>query len=632
MRQLGRDNPADPFHTLMILGAAGTRTDGQLLERFLLRGDDADHAFAEIVRRHGPMVLRVGRSILGPGPDADDAFQATFLALARASRALRVHDSLAPWLHLVATRTARHARRRRERLRRRERDAFALSPARDRPEPPDPDLAQIVHEELARLPDRLRVPVVLCDLEGRSLEQAARHLGCPVGTVKSRISRARDRLRDQLTRRGLAPSPAMAALTLRPDVPASLLRETVDLGRRILDGQLLPAGLARLASGASSMLPISSSRALLLPLAFLGSALGVAAWSASTQTPGENAPAPAQDTPAPDAPQTFRAGGSVESSHREKVMNGVKGESVLISVIPEGTRVQKGQVVAELDSADLRDRLVEQRADETKAQTAFQSTKDSLEAAEIGIEEYVEGLFPLEHQVAQDRITLADSELALANAKLDRIRPSGDPDAIADAEYDARRVEFERNQARQRLNVLEKYTRPRRIKELTAAVNQAKAALIAAQTEFLIQQGRTQSLERQIELCKLLAPSDGLLVHVNPPAQPGQPPAIAEGATVRERQILFEVADLSSFQINARVAEAWVHLVEPGMTVQVDVDAFPNHPLTGRVLEVHPLPDPAFYAAHKEKIYLTLISLDAPLPGLRPGMSARLLFTIPPKP
>jgi RNA polymerase sigma factor (sigma-70 family) len=186
-------------------GTLAGLTDGQLLERFATRrGDAAELAFAALVERHAPMVLRACRAILRDDHDAMDALQATFLVLVRKGRSLWVRDSLGPWLHRVACRAAGRVRSDAARLRTLERRFAEAMRCRDDGDDRD-ILAAVVHEEVNRLPDRFRAPIVLCDLEGRTCEEAARHLGCPVGTIGSRLARGRDRLRGRLARRGLAP-------------------------------------------------------------------------------------------------------------------------------------------------------------------------------------------------------------------------------------------------------------------------------------------------------------------------------------------------------------------------------------------------------------------------------------------
>ena len=222
------------LRTLFNVGAIGVLSDGQLLERFVTgRGEPRELAFAALVERHGPFVLRVCRSVLRDGDAAEDAFQATFLALARKAGSLWAQDSLAPWLHQAAYRAAVHDRSAAIRRRSHEHAAAALRP--ESVAPPhnanDDNLAKIIHEEIDRLPGRFRVAVVLCDLEGRTHEQAARHLGCAVGTVKSRLARGRKRLRGRLVHRGVAPALALAAASAggaaRAAVPTGLAESTV---------------------------------------------------------------------------------------------------------------------------------------------------------------------------------------------------------------------------------------------------------------------------------------------------------------------------------------------------------------------------------------------------------------------
>ncbi len=228
------DNALLQLRTLFNMGAIGALSDGQLLERFATgRGEPRELAFAALVERHGPFVLRVCRSVLRDEDAAEDAFQATFLALARKAGSLWAQDSLAPWLHQAAYRAAVHDRSATIRRRSHEHAAAALRPGSVTPphHAEDDDLEKIIHEEIDRLPGRFRVAVVLCDLEGRTHEQAARHLGCAVGTVKSRLARGRKRLRGRLVRRGVAPATALAAASAagaaRAAVPTGLAESTV---------------------------------------------------------------------------------------------------------------------------------------------------------------------------------------------------------------------------------------------------------------------------------------------------------------------------------------------------------------------------------------------------------------------
>jgi RNA polymerase sigma factor (sigma-70 family) len=200
-------------------GGGPATPDAQLLERFAAARDEA--AFELLAGRHGPMVLGVCRRVLGDAHEAEDACQATFLVLARKAASAARHPSAGGWLHTVAYRVALRARARR-----------ATRAARERPlDEPPPTAAQgpadeaawrevrrVIDEEVSRLPEKYRVPFVLYHLEGRSGAEVAQELGCPVGTVESWLTRARERLRAGLTRRGLAPAAALpAALAPPPD-------------------------------------------------------------------------------------------------------------------------------------------------------------------------------------------------------------------------------------------------------------------------------------------------------------------------------------------------------------------------------------------------------------------------------
>jgi RNA polymerase sigma factor (sigma-70 family) len=205
-----------------------------------------------LVERHGPLVLRVCRSVLRDEHAAHDAFQATFLVLVDKGHSLWVSDSLAPWLHAVAYRVALCARGSAARRRRHEQARAGINPGTTLEEPPETrELGEVLHEEIEALPERYRVPIVLCDLEGRSHDEAARHLGWPVGTVKSRQARGRDRLRARLVRRGVAPAVGLGAIVAKgaEAAPVSLnLAHATAAGAGRITAQGLGAAPAPVAS------------------------------------------------------------------------------------------------------------------------------------------------------------------------------------------------------------------------------------------------------------------------------------------------------------------------------------------------------------------------------------------------
>jgi RNA polymerase sigma-70 factor (ECF subfamily) len=192
--------------------------DGELLERYLARRDEA--AFESLLRRHGPMVLGVCRRVLRNEADAHDAFQATFLVFVRKAGSIIPRGRVGNWLYGVAHKTALKARAMSRQRRAKEQQA-AVPQARPA-EGAVQELLALLDEALSRLPHKYRTAIVLCDLEERSIKEAAVHLGCPQGTVASRLARAREMLATSLTRRGLALGCGALAAGLARAAPAPL--------------------------------------------------------------------------------------------------------------------------------------------------------------------------------------------------------------------------------------------------------------------------------------------------------------------------------------------------------------------------------------------------------------------------
>ncbi len=235
----------DLFHA----GALGRLSDGELLERFVAGRDEP--AFEAIVRRHGPMVLGVCRRVLRDHHDAEDAFQATFLVLARKAGSVGPESMLPNWLYGVAHQTAIKAHAINARRRSRERQVTTMPEPETVPEVPGDDLSALIDRELSRLPAKYRAPVILCDLEGLGHREAADKLGWPVGTVSGRLSRARAMLAKRLTRRGVVLSGGSLAVALGGEasaasLPAALIHRTIEAAIPFAAGQAMAAGAVRL--------------------------------------------------------------------------------------------------------------------------------------------------------------------------------------------------------------------------------------------------------------------------------------------------------------------------------------------------------------------------------------------------
>ena len=278
---------------LFVEGRLGDRPDALLVERFAR--DRSEHAFATLVDRHGPRVLRVCRAVAGDPHAADDAFQATFLVLARKAGRLRVGDSLGPWLHGVAIRVASTARTVELRRKRREGIAAGMRPVDVADRVDDPDLARLLHLEIARLPAPLCEAVMLCDVEGLSHAEAAERLGRPVGTVKSRVSRGRTKLRARLIRRGIEPAAVLAASfgVAEATVPEALRAAATRGVLSIFAGGAVRPAIRVLLTGVNTTMMTKAK------LMLSGLVLGVGAIGVYAQTvPGETPRATPADPPA----------------------------------------------------------------------------------------------------------------------------------------------------------------------------------------------------------------------------------------------------------------------------------------------------------------------------------------------
>jgi RNA polymerase sigma factor (sigma-70 family) len=294
---------AQALDTLFHTGTATGLSDRQLLERFSGRPDEAgEMAFAALVERHGPMVFRACRGILRDEHEAQDAFQATFLVLARKARSLWVRDSLGPWLHRVACRAAARARAeatRRDALNRRLLRTAVAGPG----ERSGGDLAAHLHEEVDRLEQRYRAPLVLCDLEGYTYEEAAQKLGWTAGAVKSRLARARERLRVRLTRGGVVAStgapwfsatPALTPVEVPPDLSASTIRAATAIAGGRAVAEVVSAGAAALTGGVLRAMLVTKLKVLAAAGLFFGLTAGGAGLLAQATGAGGPVPVPAE--------------------------------------------------------------------------------------------------------------------------------------------------------------------------------------------------------------------------------------------------------------------------------------------------------------------------------------------------
>ena len=380
--------------------AADTTADRQLLERFTRHQDEG--AFETLVQRHGPLVWGVCRRTLSDPHDAEDAFQATFLVFVRKARLIGRGELLGHWLYGVAYRVAVRARANAARRRRHENRAEVRTPTDPCDEAALRDLGPVLDEEVRRLPAKYRVPVILCYLQGKTNEEAAREIGCPKGTVLSRLARAREQLRVRLTRRGLALSAGAVAAGLTATrasaaVPSPLLQTTVRtglaaaLGKTAVTGIVSPS-VATLTKGVLQTMFLSKWLAMIggfLAVGVLGTGAGVVGYHVSA------AQATGPDRPAPDADTATR---EIERTDLVKVASPLEGVLMFIAAeikpgdqvppaqivsvtigtevkkyrrLKKGDRVEEGQLLARLDDRLARDEYAIQQKKVEQAEADY---------------------------------------------------------------------------------------------------------------------------------------------------------------------------------------------------------------------------------------------------------------------
>jgi HlyD family secretion protein len=532
------------IHALYSVGTFAGLGDGPLLERFAtLRGEEAELAFAALVARHGPMVWRVCRRVLRDEHDAQDAFQATWLVLARKAGSLRDRASVGNWLFGVASRVSLDARatssRRRLHERRYAESQTDEAPAEDRD---GYDIGAVIHEELRRLPERYRTPIVLCYLEGLSHEEAALRLGRPVGTVRSRLARGRDRLRARLTGRGIVPSAGALTLALARDatasLPLALLHSTVQAAARFAairaaaTGAVISAHAIVLCQGVLHTMLWTQLKTIAAVVLVAGTLLATGAGVAGVHAGkglGDDPPTQEPDNPT-DPAQVVR---SLSFDN----YNLVPGETTIISILPANVKVKKGQLVCELEPARIKDRLANQLITTRAAEAGYRNAGLTREVAEIAVKEYTEGIYKQDMETVFSELKLAASDLTRVIDRVDWATRMHAKGYVSKANLNAEDISLQKaflavEQAMSKRSVLEKYTKDKTIKALSSEVEKARSDELARKATWELERVKTEHLERDIARCKMDAPADGELILA---------PGVEKGAKVHERQLIFRV-------------------------------------------------------------------------------------------
>jgi RNA polymerase sigma factor (sigma-70 family) len=421
--------------------AADATADRQLLERFTRHQDEG--AFETLVQRHGPLVWGVCRRILSDRHDAEDAFQVTLLVFVRKARTIGRGELLGHWLYGVAYRVAVRARANAARRRVHEYRAEVHTPTDPCDEAVRRDLGPVLDEEVRRLPVKYRVPVILCYLQGKTNEEAAREMGCPKGTVLSRLARARERLRVRLTRRGLALSVGALAAGLSATgalaaVPLPLLQRTVRAGMTVALGKATGSGVVSpsveaLAKGVLQTMFVTKWMAMIgvfLVAGILGTGAGMVGYHVSA------AQATDPDKPPPD-PEAVPQG--IERTDLVRVASPMDGVLLFIGTeMKEGELVSPGLVISIPIGTEVRkfrrlkkgDRVAEgqllARLDDRLARDEYAITQKKIEVAE-----------------AEYKATVAVRDEYKVRWETFRKRPGADPDDVRLSQVQMIKADFE---------------------------------------------------------------------------------------------------------------------------------------------------------------------------------------------
>jgi RND family efflux transporter MFP subunit len=633
---VGRRLP--PLTALRAPDATAGVPDSDLLARWAAGRDEA--AFELLVRRHGPAVLAACRRMLADHHDADDAFQAAFLVLARKAASVARGEALAGWLHRVACRAAlrlRADRAKRDRLREPP-EAVEQLPAPPAEREPA-ELLRALDEELDRLPVRYRVAFVLCCLEGKTGEEAGRLVGCPPGTVSSRLARARERLRDRLARRGFAPA-ALAALLARDALasPLAVPNPLVEAVARAAPGFAAsdpsagPSG--RPAATAEGVIRTMFAQKLKLLPALLAAgmlAAGAVLAGSGEQKEKPNVPPPASAAGEPKPPDGKagrppvvrlakpQPGGIERNASNACVARAARQADLAPSVagtlkdvrVNIGDRVKAGQLLAEIDAPGL-------ALDEKLARVAVAQAEGALK----------EGQAKLLRAKAEVRV--AEGVVKLRQAEADK----------AKASLAHRKKQFERIRELHKQGAVDSKIVDETEDQLRAAEGQVDAAAVGienAKADVAVAQGKAEEAAAALDTAKagvegakiglekarlavaqtrIVAPFDGVVATSNANV----------GDFFHGRQAgaptLFTVMQADVLRLVVQVPDFYLPELKPGAEADVSIDAYPDRKFTGKVARVGFAVNEPNQTVHAEVV------LPNPEEKVRPGMTGSVTLGI----
>ncbi|QDT11239.1 efflux RND transporter periplasmic adaptor subunit [Planctomycetes bacterium K23_9] len=328
--------------------------------------------------------------------------------------------------------------------------------------------------------------------------------------------------------------------------------------------------------------------------------------------------------------------GEIQSSSNIEVRCQVRGRTSssavnILEIVPEGSWVEKGDFLVRLDDSQLQNQLIQQQIVSSNSEAAVIEAEATLDSARLALSEYDEGTFKEQLASQQSSVFVAEENKRRAQEYITYSKRLAERGYIPEAQLEADMFALEKAKqelgvAETKLEVLSKFTREKMLTQLKAAIRTATAKLQSRRKTLELDQKQLAEYEDQITKCMIHAPIAGQVVYANKRSRSSSSGVlIEEGMPVRERQAIIQLPDPKKMQVTAKVHESRIGFIKIGQTADLKLDAMPELPLTGTVIEVseYPLPPISAYMSHVKE-YEVMIEVDAPPSDLRPGMTAEV--------
>lgn len=322
---------------------------------------------------------------------------------------------------------------------------------------------------------------------------------------------------------------------------------------------------------------------------------------------------------------TISDDGDVESASNVDVKCQVAGGSTILWIVEDGTIVEAGDEIVRLDQATLEDQFNTQKGVYETAVAAHIQARETFGAAQIAVQEYIEGTFQKELQTYESQITVAEQNLRSAQDLLEHtermVRKNfATPLQLEADQFAVKRAELDLETAKLAKATLVDFTKLKMVKELEAARDAAEATLRSAEANLALEKAKLDRLEEQLKNCIITAPQGGMVVYANERSRRSESAAVEEGAAVRDRQTILRIPDLTNMQVKVTVHESRIDQIRIGMPAEVRIGD--RDVMRGEVITIANQPESTNWFSANVKEYATTVKIDGQMQGLKPGMTA----------